>query len=228
MTTVGLRPISVAIVDDHALLAQVLTDAVRAMGFGAESIVPHDIASVHASVEALRPDVVLLDLDLGEIGDSIPAIAPLRELGVRVVVVTGETSRARWGRCIEAGADAVISKAVSFDELLERIARVLDDANGVMRSERDELLACAREEARTERQRHERFRRLSARECEVLDALMNGTAPDDIASMSFVSITTVRSHIRSILQKLEVNSQLAAVALAVRSAWRSPHSIDPR
>ena len=210
------------------MLAQVLTDAIRAMGFGAESIVPNDVSSVQSSVEALRPDVVLLDLDLGALGDSIPVIAPLRALGARVVVVTGETSRARWGRCIEAGADAVISKAVSFDELLERIARVLDDANSVMRSERDELLACARDEARTERQRHEPFRQLTARECEVLDALMKGTAPDDIASMSFVSITTVRSHIRAILQKLEVNSQLAAVALAVRSAWRSPHSIDPR
>ena len=172
---------------------------------------------------AARPD-----LDLGEVGDSIPLIAPLRALGARVVVVTGEPSRARWGRCIEAGADAVISKAVSFDELLEHITRVLGDASGVMQSERDELLACAREEARVERQRLERFRRLTARECEVLDALMDGIGPEEIASMSFVSITTVRSHIRAILQKLEVSSQLAAVALAVRSTWRSPHTIDLR
>jgi len=228
MTTVESRSISVAIVDDHALLAQVLAEAVRAMGFGAETVVPSDLGHTLAVLEAFRPDVVLLDLDLGDLGDSIPLIAPLRALGARVVVVTGESSRTRWGRCIEAGADAVISKAVSFDELLEHITGVLDGASAVLQSERDELLACAREENRIEQQRLERFRRLTARECEVLDALMNGTAPEDIASMSFVSITTVRSHIRSILQKLEVNSQLAAVAFAVRSAWRSPHSIDLR
>jgi DNA-binding NarL/FixJ family response regulator len=228
MTTVESRAISVAIIDDHALLAQVLAEAVRAMGFGAETIAPIDLSGVQAAVEAFRPDVVLLDLDLGDLGDSIPLIAPLRALSTRVVVVTGESSRPRWGQCIEAGADAVISKAVSFDELLEHITGVLDGANAVMQSERDELLACAREESRIEQQRLERFRRLTARECEVLDALMNGIAPEEIASISFVSITTVRSHIRSILQKLEVNSQLAAVAFAVRSAWRSPHTIDLR
>ena len=228
MTQIQCRTLSVVVVEDHLLLAQVLTDALRAEGFGAETVIPSDAAAIESAVGTLRPDVVLLDLDLGDLGESIPLISPLRAFGARVVMVTGETSRARWGACIEAGADAVISKAMSFDVLLERIVRILEDPGGAMRNERDELIACAREHARAEQKRNELFQRLTARECEVLDALMNGTAPEDIASMSFVSITTVRSHIRSILQKLEVKSQLAAVALAVRCAWRSPHTIDLR
>ena len=64
-----------------------------------------------------------------------------------------------------------------------------------------------------------RFHQLSVRESEVLEELMAGKAAADIATESYVSIATIRSQIKAILRKLEVNSQLAAVALAYRSGW---------
>ena len=63
------------------------------------------------------------------------------------------------------------------------------------------------------------FQQLSQRERDVLDALVDGRSANTIAAMSFVSITTVRSQIRSVLQKLDVNSQLEAVAAATRCGW---------
>src|SRR5205814_8599783 len=63
---------------------------------------------------------------------------------------------------------------------------------------------------------------LSRREGEVLRALMDGKSADETAAEQFVSITTVRTHIRSILRKLGVRSQLAAVALAHRARWSVP------
>ena len=53
-------------------------------------------------------------------------------------------------------------------------------------------------------------------------ALMDGCSAEQIADESFVSIATVRSQIRSILEKLDVRSQLAAVALAHRAQWTPP------
>jgi len=214
--------IRVAIVEDHALLAHALARALCEIGFAADSVVPAAGQEVVASVASFRPDVALLDLDLGDLGSSVPLIPGLRALGCKVVVVTGEGSRARWGECVEAGADAVVTKAVSFDELLERIARILDDHEEIVRAEQEELRACAREHRRHEKRRRERFERLTPRECDVLDALMQGRTAEEIASDTFVSVTTVRSHIRSVLQKLEVNSQLAAVASAIRCHWRIP------
>ena len=64
-----------------------------------------------------------------------------------------------------------------------------------------------------------RFHQLSVRESEVLEELMAGKSAADIATESYVSIATIRSQIKAILRKLEVNSQLAAVALAYRSGW---------
>jgi len=76
-----------------------------------------------------------------------------------------------------------------------------------------------REHREQERERLAPFTRLTSREADVLHDLMQGLSADDIAATRYVSIATVRSHIRAILQKLHVNSQLAAVALAVQSGW---------
>jgi DNA-binding NarL/FixJ family response regulator len=70
------------------------------------------------------------------------------------------------------------------------------------------------------------FEELSAREREVLGALLDGKTANAIATTSFVSISTVRSQIRSVLQKLNVNSQLEAVAAATRCGW-SVHEPTP-
>ncbi len=218
-TLVDRGPIRIAIVEDHALLAHALSRSLGDLGFVADSVVPSEDTALVAAVAELRPDIVLLDLDLGRFGSSVRLIPALCSLGSRVVVVTGETSRARWGECIEAGAEAVVTKAVSFDELLERVCRILDVHNEMVRAEQEDLRRCAREHRWDKKVRHERFERLTARERDILAALMEGLSADEIASRAFVSMTTVRSHIRSILQKLEVNSQVAAVAAAFRSEW---------
>jgi two-component system, NarL family, nitrate/nitrite response regulator NarL len=63
------------------------------------------------------------------------------------------------------------------------------------------------------------FERLSRKERDVLSALMRGETAQQISHECYVSLPTVRSQIRSILVKLGVSSQLAAVVLAYRSGW---------
>jgi len=59
------------------------------------------------------------------------------------------------------------------------------------------------------------------REREVLAALVDGLSAEEIAETHYVALTTVRSQIRSVLQKLGVRSQLAAVAQANRIGWKA-------
>jgi DNA-binding CsgD family transcriptional regulator len=63
------------------------------------------------------------------------------------------------------------------------------------------------------------FEQLSPREQEVLLAMMRGKMARDICKQSYVSLPTVRSQIHSILSKLGVSSQLAAVVLAYQNGW---------
>ena len=60
---------------------------------------------------------------------------------------------------------------------------------------------------------------LTAKEEEVLRALMTGTPAPEVAKKLNVSVSTVRNHIRAIFGKLGVRSQLAAVAAAYRAGW---------
>jgi DNA-binding NarL/FixJ family response regulator len=211
----------VAVVDDHELLAQSAAYALRAHAIDAQVVEVSSIAAVEAEVLRMHPSVVLLDLHLGALGHSTPMIPAFRAAGIDVVVMTGETDRAAWGACIEAGAAALVEKRLSWDELVEQLRRIIEGEGdaAIAQCDRLELLAALNERRRADRARLEPFTRLTAREADVLGRMVHGLSAEEIATESYVSIATVRSHIRSILQKLGVNSQLAAVAAATKAGW---------
>ncbi len=210
----------VLIVEDHGLLAESLLLALRAEGLDAERVAPVTIDGILSEARRLSPTVVLLDLDLGgEIGSSVGLIPPLQELGAQVVMVTGITDPARLAECLEAGATGLIDKTTSFDQLVDSVREVAELGTIVSPTRREALLAELRRQRRDDQRRREPFERLTPREREVFAALMDGKPAEVIATESFVSLATVRSQIRTILLKLGVNSQLAAVALARRNGW---------
>ena len=216
----GSRTGSVLIVEDHTLLADGLADALRREGLDAEATGGPTAEAVVETARRLRPDVVLLDLLLGdEIGLSLPLVGPLLETGARVLVLTGVSDVAVLGSCLEAGACGVLSKNERFDAVLEKVTCALHRETTLMPGERDEMLASLRRIRAQERARHAPFERLSAREREVLGALMDGSSAEEIARSAFVSLATVRSQIRSILEKLGVHSQVSAVAMAYLARW---------
>jgi DNA-binding NarL/FixJ family response regulator len=211
--------IRVGIIDDHSLLSETLSLVLNEKGFQAVGFNPPTFEAVPPWAAEHDLHVILLDYHFGELGTSLSLIPQLREVGYRVIVLTGETSRPQWGACIEAGASCVVSKAVSFTELLEQVTMLLDDVVERHNAERHELLESWRNHREQERARLAPFEQLTVREHEVLLALTLGQSAEEIAAAHFVSIATVRSHIRSILMKLGVNSQLAAVSLAVQAGW---------
>ena len=212
--------VDVLIVDDHGLLAQSLTFALRAEGVRVERSTEISSEAILEAVEAQRPDVVLLDLDLGEdAGTSLPLIAPIREFGSKVVTLTGVTDRVRLAECVEAGAIGIIPKSDAFEQLVAAVQQVVDDGSLLSRHERNELLAELRRHRDADRGRLRPFVDLTPREAQVLDALMDGRSPEQIATDWVVSLATVRSQVRSLRVKLGVNSQLAAVGMARKAGW---------
>lgn len=218
-TSLDRADVRVGIVDDHALVSEALVHVLNEKGFKAFGQQPSTPDDIVAFVSEHELNVVLLDLDLGTLGLCMPVIPPLRELACRVIVITGSTERPQWGECIEAGAIAVVSKAVSFTELMECVIDLLDDEAERRQTDRLELLDSLRQHRERERERLAPFEQLTVREHEVLLALVRGLSAEDIAASLYLSIATVRTHIRSILLKLGVKSQLAAVALATRAGW---------
>ena len=215
--------IPVLIVEDHALLANTLVIALSAEGCRARIA---DLSSVEVllqQVRTFRPGVVLLDLDLGPLGDGVAMVKPLTELGARVLVVSGTTDRLRLAETVELGAVGFLSKQAPFEQLLSTVLDVVAQRPVLSTARRYELLA----ELRAARVIRERdlapFTTLTPRERSVLAALAQGQRVDTIAAAAVVSEATVRSQIRGVLAKLNVNSQLEAVALAWTVGWFQAH-----
>lgn len=209
----------ILLVEDHAVLAQSLLLGLRAEGHTAEAVDDPTPERALDRARAFGPDLVLLDLDLGTEHSGLDLIGPLRELGARVLVVTGTHNRASLGASLESGAEAVFRKEDPFDRLLEAIAAVGRGEEAMPVTRREELLREMRDLRAARREVEEVFARLTEREAAVLAGLVAGHSADAIAADHHVSLATVRTQIRGILTKLDVSSQLAAVAMAREAGW---------
>ena len=209
----------VAIVEDHLLLAEMLRGALAHSGIEATLVDPAEHDVVLHRLLVLRPKLVLLDLDLGTFGDSTRLIGPLCRIGIRVLVVTGTTDRLRIAKALFAGAIGYQSKADGFDSLVDRALSALA-ADGALDPDHREELLVELDHATTERDHAlAPFLALTQRERETLALLAQGRTVVEIARAWVVSEATVRTHVRSLLSKLDVPSQLGAVAAAARSGW---------
>ncbi len=212
----------IVIVEDHGLLASTVAAALRAAGEDVEVVRPEVGRDLVPAVVGHSPDVVLLDLDLGEAGDATGWIGPLAERVPSVVMVTGVTDPVRRARCISAGAVGVLDKSGGFDELLTAVLTVREQGTLMTPHERDELLGMLREHEQDRQRELAPFEALTRREAEILGELMAGRTVDQIATAAVVSVATVRTQVRSILAKLQVSSQVAAIGRARDAGWVPP------
>jgi DNA-binding NarL/FixJ family response regulator len=204
----------IVIVEDHRLLAETVGLALQVEG---HDVAVADLENELSLLGSVAPDertLVLLDLDLGALGDATRLIPTFVQAGAAVLVVTGARDRVRLAATLEAGAVGFVAKDAPFDKLLAAIQRAARDESVLDPNDRYQLLAELRGHRTSERQLHAPFESLTTRERQVLEALAQGKSVEAIATEWVVSPATVRTQVRGILTKLDVNSQLAAVAKA--------------
>jgi two-component system, NarL family, nitrate/nitrite response regulator NarL len=221
----------VVVVDDHVLFAQVLEATLRVEGYEVDRVDVDDrrmrTPQLLNRIRGLRPSVVLLDLDLGRGGDATGLVRPLTRAGLAVVILTASADRLRWGECLRDGARAVLPKSADLEFLLGTLRLITDGSPLPGRREREQLVAAGMMETAGRHELRRRLDRLSDREREVLGHLMAGWPVREIAQASYVSEATVRRQVKSILARLEVTSQLAAVSLAYETEWKPPSRSIP-
>lgn len=198
-------PIRILVVDDHAALREGVTAMVAREP---DIIVVGEAANGHDAVAAfrsLRPDVMLLDLQMPGRG-GIEVISDVRkEFGdARIIVLTTYEGDAQAMRAIKAGASGYLLKSALRKELLDAIRAVHGGRRYILAEVAHEIAIHAAEDP------------LSAREIEILSAVANGKANKVIAREFSVSEDTVKAHLRSIFSKLNVNDRTQAVTVALR------------
>jgi two-component system, NarL family, nitrate/nitrite response regulator NarL len=212
----------VLVADCNLLTAEAIALALEQMRFVARFIVPVTPGHLR-DVAGWRPDLALLDVDSIDRTTCLQCVAVLREEQVPVAIMADGSDLTILGECVDAGAAWVVDKSSPIARLTVDIARLLAGEEVLDETSRDRLTDSARREERARRARLAPFDVLTRREQQVLAELMEGHGADAIARRSTVSTSTVRSQIKAVLQKLGVNSQLAAAAMASQAGWR----LDP-
>lgn len=206
--------IRVLVADDHPPARAGVTAALERDGF----VVCATVADARSAIEAARrerPDVCLLDVHMP--GEGIHAAETIaRELPeTAVVMLTVSRTDADLLNALRAGASGYLLKDIDPARLPLALRGVLSGEAALPRR----LVAVLIEEFR-ERKRRRRIplvgRRsveLTDREWEVLETMRLGWTTEQIAEGFFISPVTVRTHIASILRKLQVPDREAAIAL---------------
>lgn len=202
------EPTRVLIVEDHRVVAEglaALIDHQSDMKVVGKVGTVADCAAIGVELD---PDVVLLDFRLPD-GTGADAAVAIRELRpeAKMIFLTREDSDAARFAAVESGASAFIHKSQAAAEVVTAIRDVA----------RGQMLITPRTIATLLAKRHTvdvQLQSLTAREKEVLRLMTEGEPSRSIASSLGISYTTVRTHIRSLGQKLGVHSKLEAVVKA--------------
>ena len=212
--------VRVLVVEDHLLVATGVAMALDDAGFRADACGIGSPEAVLSRVRTFEPQLVLLDLVFeGSAENALALIRPIRALGADVAAFTGTTDAVLLGSALEAGAVGIIHKRDSIEHLIRDVKRLAQQERVLSLRDRQGYLEQMRRDRAERRDSLAPFAVLSRREAAVLHLMMNGLPAEALAADSFVSLSTVRAQIRSVLTKLGVNSQLAAVAMAYQAGW---------
>jgi DNA-binding NarL/FixJ family response regulator len=212
-----IRPsesIRIVLADDHAFFREGLARVLSNAGIEVVAEVANGEAAVEAAVEH-APDVVVMDLSMpGLSGLEATRRLQQRAPAARVLVLTVSDSEADVIDAVVAGATGYVLKDASKEEVIAAVRAVAAGHALISPPIASTLLGRIRQQAESAPAVPEV--ELSARELEVLSLLADGRANAEIGEELFISLSTVRNHISSILMKLHVDNRVQAAVRAVR------------
>jgi DNA-binding NarL/FixJ family response regulator len=173
-------------------------------------------AQVNESVVHLKPDLVVIDADLGLTSRPTLVETLVQELAeTKVILLAQETDIELLLLAIRSGALGVVGKKSGTQTVLRAVQAVLDGEGVVPRAMLPELFRRLIDLG--DRASDTPLSRLSPREREVLALLGRGWSNSKIGEELFISPHTVRTHVQNILQKLEMHSKLEAATFAMQN-----------
>ncbi len=201
------RRLRVLVAADEALVAEAMAAALGTCNLDAVRACPG------SPTATASPDVGLLLTHLDAAVALHRAHKAMASGPAHWVVATATPPDALWGAVLEAGAGMVVPTWISLGQLASALQ---DAATGVLSpsgAERDLLIGQWTRSGADGADELARVRSLSAREHEVLRLLVAGETVLRVADLLAITEGTVRAHVKAMLRKLGVSSQLAAVAL---------------
>jgi two-component system nitrate/nitrite response regulator NarL len=211
--------IRILLVDDHKTMLWGLERLIQAEGpsftlVGSAS----DGAEATTLCASLHPDIVLLDLDLKGSSsiDFLPAL--VANGSTRVVILSANRDQGTLAAAVKAGARGVVSKEAPTDDVLLAVRKVHGGELWLDQSLMQALLGQLVAPAPKADPEAERIGTLTARERDVIGMIVQGKGAlnKDLAERAFISERTLRNHLTTIYQKLDVANRLELYVYAIK------------
>lgn len=218
MVSVSANALSVLLVDDHTVVRTGLSlilqkdPLFRIVGEAANS------AEALMIAQREHPDIVLLDLDLGdENGQDLIPVLQETAGNTRIVVLTGSRDENAHHQAVAAGALGVVSKNEMHEVVVTAIKRVhAGEAWLSPRLTANLVTHLASGRRKKENPETVKIASLSKRELEVVQYIGEGLKSKEVAERLFISEITVRHHLTSIFAKLEVSDRVELMLYAYK------------
>jgi len=200
------KKIGIMVVDDHPLMRVGIAAIINARK---DMTVVAQAGTGEESVQLFRQekqDITLMDLRLPGSMSGVDAIAAIRSIehNARFIVVTTYDGDEDIHRALEAGAQGYIIKGMPYQTLIDALLRVYSGGRFLPPPVARALASRAPDSD------------LSTREKEVLHLMVGGNSNKQIASVLGITEATVKSHVSTILQRLDVDDRTQAVVTALQ------------
>ena len=199
--------VTLVLVDDHIAVARGIEMLLRSFGHHVVGVA-HGPETGYQMIQARRPDVAIIDLELPrQNGARLTRRLLEREEGLAVLLYTDAPDPGLLREALDCGARGFALKSGTPDELREAVRAMAQGETYMDPRIRSMVLS-----SKTTKE----VRVLSPREQEILDGIARGLPGEEIAARLEISPETVRTHVRNAMEKLEAHTRAHAVAIALR------------
>jgi len=189
------------IVDDHAVVRHGIKVACEAHGFEVIASASN-VSEARSAIAALAPDVVIVDINLPD-GTGFDLIHWIRKIDseLPVVVLSLNDSHEYINSARKVGANSYINKSAPIEELMAAVDFAIHSPHTFSSTIKPSPYEYA----------------LTARELDVLSLIAKGLSNLQISTQLHISLSTVKTHVSSILQKLSAENRVGAIKVARES-----------
>jgi DNA-binding NarL/FixJ family response regulator len=219
-----MEVIKIFVVDDHPLFRYGLMSVLSEYP---EFKVVGDAANSNEAlpkIEEIQPNIVIMDIFMPN-SDGIKSAALIKQKlpHTEIIILTISDNEDVFLSAIKAGAKGYLLKGVGVMEIIEAIKLVANGEATVSPTMATRLLEQYRDSGK-ENGPKKGFYELSVREKEVLKLTAQGSSNKEIAADLFISDTTVKAHMRNILEKLRGKNRAEAVGVAIAKGILDNHN----
>lgn len=193
---------SILVVEDEPFIAQDIADFLAEAGYQIQEVC-YDAAAAEKSLDKAKPDLCILDVNLGKGLDGISLAEKINQKGkVPFIFLTSYTDDATLERAKATMPYGYISKPINFDSLKSTIKIALHNSRN--QSEPKALTIKNINQAL--------MSELTPREFELLKDIYEGKTNKQLTTLHYISLSTVKTHVQRIYEKFDCHSRSELIA----------------